>query len=57
MDKRVWGDISIIGITESGMVSIEFYDPGQQDGTEYTAIFLTLEQAKKITKLVEIIGG
>jgi hypothetical protein len=54
-DKRQWGDISTIGITESGMVSIEFYDPAQMDGSDYTTIFLTPEQVTRVSKLGEII--
>ena len=54
-NKPSYGDITIIGITESGLISIEFYDPGQQDGTDYTTIFLTIEQVKKISQLGEII--
>jgi hypothetical protein len=53
-DKRSWGDVSIIGITETGMVSIEFYAPGIGDD-EYLTIFLTLEQVKKISRLGVII--
>lgn len=56
MDKRIWGHISIIGITESGMVSIEFYAPDSGDN-EYTTIFLTIRQVEKITKMGEIIRG
>lgn len=57
MDKLTWGDISNIGITTSGLVSIEFYDPGQQDGTDYTTIYLTAEQTKMISKFGEILNG
>lgn len=56
-DTRKWGDISTMGITESGMVSIEFYDPVQMDGSDYTTIYLTIEQVKTISKLGEIIDG
>ena len=55
MEKLKWGDITIIGITTSDRISIEFYNPGQCDGTDYSIIFLTIEQAELINKLGEIL--
>ena len=55
MDKLKYGYIMTFGITTSGFISIEFYDPGQQDGRDTTVIYLTIKQAKLISKLGEII--
>lgn len=57
MEKLKWGDISIMGITTSGLLSIEFYNPGQEDGMDYSTIFLTIEQVQMINKLGEILNG
>jgi len=37
------------------MISIEFYNPGQCDGTDYSIILLTIGQAGLINKLGEIL--
>jgi hypothetical protein len=55
--KRRWGDISIIGITESGKISIEFFNPDSCDDSGYTTIFLDSEHIERISKLGEIIRG
>ena len=57
MKEAKWGDISIMGITTSGLISIEFYNPGQGDGTDYSIITLTPEQVKIINKLGDILHG
>lgn len=56
--KCKWGDIFNLGITTSGLISIGFYNPGQTlDESDYSTIFLTIEQAETIYKLKQIIDG
>ncbi len=57
MDKLTYGDITVIGITTSGLVSIQFYDPSQLNGEEYSTIYLTIPQVEIISKLGEILSG
>ena len=55
MDELKYGDITTIGITASGMISVEFYNPHQIEDQEYETVWLTVEQAKTIFKLARIL--
>ena len=57
MEDTKYGDITTIGITVSGLISIEFYDPGQIDGRDFTTIYLTAEQAKTVARMGDMING